>query len=113
MKLRHGSVAQGGRQRQDLGLRQHEGLEQGLFAGDEKIEEGVTAAGASRTRTVGGGTCDRGPAGEDGEQFVERPIQQVNQRVRVREGRVGAFDPQKIVPPPADRRASGTQCFNQ
>ena len=96
---------------------EHQGFDHGLFAGDEKHEKGIASA---RALTAEGGRNRRcgnrlsvGVWLQGGEDFVDRPIEQVNERVGVGQRRRGAFDPQQRFPLQTDWSTLGVQRARQ
>lgn len=96
------------------GLDVHERFAQRLLAGGEIGEKGIPPAGALRVIVRAAIAV---PAAvrvmEGAENFVEGPIQQMHERVRVRERGLGALNVQQVVPPCPDLGALGSKGVHQ
>ena len=114
-----GRIALDGVERGARSLNKHQRLAHGLFTGREIGEQGIAAAGAvvvfDGSAAGPGGAMPGQRIGERGKDFVQRPVEQVDERVGVAEWRGDGFGAQQGLPMGSDHRPSGAegvhQCF--
>lgn len=99
-----------------IGLCEDEGFEQSLFAGDEEMEERVSAAFAfgPQAREFRGRQASKGRAGSECVQHrIDGPVEQVDEGVGVGEGRVHPLRAQQMFPAFANLGALRAQGLNE